>query len=127
MNIEESLEEVEQALINLQEENRTSPIIVEGKKDRNALQKLGLTGSIIIYNKGSSLPDFCDWIVANYDQVIILTDWDRKGGTLCRRMRELLKGRVDYNIDFRQRLGKYAMVKTVEGLYSWIETMKEKQ
>jgi len=126
MNVDESLEEVEKALFELKELNRTIPIIVEGKKDKKTLQKFGLKGNIIIFNRGSSLTDFCDNIASKYSEVIILTDWDRRGGALCRRMRELLKGRVKYNVEFRGQLGKNAMVRTVEGLYSWIETMKSK-
>ncbi|MFO8078273.1 MAG: hypothetical protein R6U21_06505 [Thermoplasmatota archaeon] len=70
-----------------------------------------------------SLADFSDWISEQYNEVIILSDWDRRGGSLCRWLKELLKGRVKYDVDLRQRLSKYAMIKKVEGLPSWLETI----
>jgi 5S rRNA maturation endonuclease (ribonuclease M5) len=126
MNIEESLEEVQKAIADLIEKNKTIPVIVEGKKDTKTLQQLGLKGIIIEINKGSSLTDFCDWIVINHHEIIILTDWDRRGGSLCHRMMHLLNGRIVYDTTIRERLGKHAMIKTVEGLHSWINTMNNK-
>ena len=123
MDLERCVEEVESALDELVVVNNTVPVIVEGIKDQRALKKLVLTGKIISINKGLSLSDFSDWISERYDEVIILTDWDRRGGSLCRRLKELLKGRVKYDITFRQRLSKYAMIKKVEGLPSWLETI----
>lgn len=123
MNIERCIEEVELALDELVELNNTIPVIVEGVKDRRALRSLGLTGKIITINKGISLSDLADQVSEQYDEVIILSDWDRRGGSLCRRLKELLKGRVTYDVRLRQRLSKYAMIKKVEGLPSWLETI----
>ncbi|MDG6217933.1 MAG: toprim domain-containing protein [Candidatus Thermoplasmatota archaeon] len=123
MDLERCVEEVELTLDELVEANNVVPVIVEGIKDRRALERLGLTGMIITINTGLSLSDFSDWISERYDEVIILTDWDRRGGSLCRRLKELLKGRVKYDITFRQRFSKYAMIKKVEGLPSWLETI----
>jgi 5S rRNA maturation endonuclease (ribonuclease M5) len=125
MNIDEALEEVEKTLQDLINENKIIPIVVEGKKDKKALRNLGILGKIIVYNKGKSLANFCDWIANSYTAVIILTDWDRRGGMLCHRMMELFKGRVDYNTKFREVFAKQTMTKTVEGLDSWIQTMKK--
>ena len=127
MNLDESLNEVEKALQDLQNINMNIPIIVEGKKDKQSLQKLGMKGSIIIYNKGKTLTDFCDWVAKSYRKVIILTDWDRRGGMLCHRMMELFDGRVDYDTSFREVFSKHTMIKTVEGLHSWINTIKDKK
>lgn len=123
VNLERCVEEVELALDELVEVNNSIPVIVEGVKDERALRKIGLTGEIIILNKGMSLSDFSDWLSERYDEVIILSDWDRRGGAICRRLKELLKGRVKYNLVFRQRLSKFAMIKKVEGLPSWLETV----
>ncbi len=123
MNLERCVEEVELALDELVKLNNSIPVIVEGIKDRRALRKIGLTGEIILLNKGMSLADFSDWVSEQYHEVIILSDWDRRGGSLCRRLKELFKGRVKYDVDLRQRLSKYAMIKKVEGLPSWLETV----
>lgn len=127
MDLKRALEAVERALLEVKEENKTIPIIVEGEKDIQALRLLGITGMIIRINRGMSLTDFCDWVTAHFTKIIILTDWDRRGGSLCRTMMKQLKGRVDYNTTFREILAKNAMVRTVEELPSWLFTMKGKQ
>ena len=50
MDYKKSLEEIEKALIELREENKKIPVIVEGEKDIEALKKLGLTGKIITFS-----------------------------------------------------------------------------
>ena len=124
MDIETSVEEIEQALDELCEDNKIIPIIVEGKKDVAALRYLGCRGVILTVNKGISLTAFCDEIASLYDSVILLTDWDRKGGSLCKRMMRLLKGRVIFNTLYRELFASHAMTRKVEGLPSWLETMK---
>ncbi len=126
MNLKGCIEEVKLAIDELVEMNNSVPVIVEGVKDRRALRKLGLTGKIITINKGMSLSDFSDWVSEQYEKVIILSDWDRRGGSICRRLKELLKGRVIYDVTVRQRLSKFAMIKKVEGIPSWLETMMVK-
>jgi 5S rRNA maturation endonuclease (ribonuclease M5) len=125
MNVKESLLEVEKNLQDLKTKNLTVPIIVEGKKDKTSLENLGICGTIIVYNKGKSLPDFCDWVAKKSTEVIILTDWDRRGGMLCHRMMDLFNGRVNYDTSYREVFSKHTMIKTVEGLDSWLHTMKK--
>ncbi len=126
MNYEKTLEKLEKALSELIYENRNIPIVVEGDKDLRALHKLGVNGIIISVNSGMSLTDFCDKIAQDYKDTIILTDWDRKGGYLCHTIIKNLEGRVKCNTYYREVFAKNSMIRTVEGLPSWIETMKEK-
>jgi 5S rRNA maturation endonuclease (ribonuclease M5) len=126
MNHKKSLEEFEKALIELREDSKKIPIIVEGEKDIEALKKLGISGKIITVNSGITLIDFCDKIAREFKEIIILTDWDRKGGFLCSTIKRNLEGRVVCNLHYREIFAKYAMIKTVEGLPSWFMTMNEK-
>lgn len=126
MNYEESLEEIKKSILELQEENRSIPIIVEGEKDIDALHKLDINGIIITVNSGLSIIDFCDKIASMYKEVIILTDWDRKGGFLCHMIIRNLEGRVLCNTHYREVFAKNSMIRTVEGLPSWIVTMNKK-
>ncbi len=127
MDLDISREEIEKILEDLKEENKKIPIIVEGKRDVFALQFLGCMGNIITVNKGVSLTDFCDMIASEFDSVVLLTDWDRRGGILCRRLMKLFKGRLSFNITYRQKLAKYAMVRKVESLPSWLDSMKSRK
>jgi 5S rRNA maturation endonuclease (ribonuclease M5) len=126
MDYKKSLEDIEKALIELKEENKEIPIIVEGEKDVEALHKLNINGTIIITNTGTSLTDFCDKIANKYTNIIILTDWDRRGGYLCHTIKRNLEGRVHCNIYYRGVFAKNSMIRTIEGLPSWIKTIKEK-
>jgi 5S rRNA maturation endonuclease (ribonuclease M5) len=126
MDYKKSLEELEKTILELQEENKKVPIIVEGEKDTEALRKLGINGMIISVNAGVSLTDFCDKIAQKYKHVILLTDWDRRGGYLCHTIKRNLEGRVNCNTHYREVFAKNAMIRTVEGLPSWIDTMNGK-
>lgn len=126
MDYKKSLEDLEKALSELQEENKKIPIIVEGEKDIEALRKLDITGTIISVNTGISLTDFCDKIAREYKEIIILSDWDRRGGYICHTIKKNLEGRVSCNIYYRGIFAKNSMIRTIEGLPSWIKTIKEK-
>ncbi len=126
MNYEKTLEDFEKILMELREENKSIPIIVEGEKDKQALQKLGIDGDIISYNLGMSIANFCDMIAQNHKNVIILTDWDRKGGFLCSTIRKNLEGRVKINTEFRKFFAKNSTTRTIEGLPSWLDMLKSK-
>lgn len=126
MDYKKSLEDLEKALSELREENKIIPIIVEGEKDIDALRKLEINGVIVSVNSGISITDFCDKLAAKYKDLIILTDWDRRGGYLCHTIKKNLAGRVKCNLYYREIFAKNSMVKTIEGLPSWIKTIKDK-
>lgn len=126
MDYEKSLEELEKTILELYEENKKIPIVVEGDKDIQALRKLGMDGEIISANMGVSITDFCDKLAKDFKEIIILTDWDRKGGFLCHTIKKNLEGRVSCNTHYREVFAKNSMIRTLEGLPSWINTMKER-
>ena len=126
MDYNKSLEIIEKALSELKEENKEIPIIVEGEKDIKALKKLDINGEIFSVNTGISITDFCDEIARKYKNIIILTDWDRKGGHICQLIKRNLSGRVKCNTYYREIFAKNTMTKTVEGLPSWINKINEK-
>ena len=126
MDYKKSLEDLEKIIVELQEENKTIPIIVEGEKDILALRRLGIDGTIISLNLGVSLTNFCDKLADEFKDIIILTDWDRRGGFLCHTIKRNLEGRVNCDIHYRELFARNAMIRTVEGLPSWIDTMKDK-
>ena len=126
MDYEKSLSDLEKILDDLRDKNNEIPILVEGDKDIEALKKLNITGIILCLNKGMSVTNFCDLIAKKYDKIMILTDWDKKGGQLCYKLKKNLIGRVDCITDYRKKIAQKTTIKTVEGLPSWIETIKNK-
>ena len=78
-----------QLLTNLSEDGVT--IVVEGIKDITALRGLGLSGPIYML-AGHSVVSLADEL-ANIPRLLILFDFDRRGGQLTRRLTEQLEGR----------------------------------
>ncbi len=126
MDYEASLKKIENAIEELKELNKTIPIIVEGPKDVEALHSMGIDGEIITIYKGMEIANFCDFIAANYKEIIILTDWDKQGWRLCKKLVKNLKGRTKCNTDFHKLFAENTIVKDIEGMPSSIERMKEK-
>ena len=126
MDDEQTLEELEELIGDLQVENKAIPIIVEGDKDINALRKLGLTGEIIRFNKGQSVSNFCDVIAQKHRKIILLTDWDWRGGRLGISIKQHLENRVECNMTYRQSFAQRCTCRTVEGIPSWLETLRKK-
>ena len=126
MDYKKTLEELENALQELSVMGKSIPILVEGEKDVAALVLLGINGRIIPINSGKSITDLCDWIAKNWDCIIILTDWDKQGGRLKRRIMENLQGRTSCITEFRELFAKNSTVKVLEGLPSYLQTLKKK-
>lgn len=127
MKPKERLEKIEQLLQDLIKLNRKAPIIVEGEADVRALRSLGVAGEILQINIGKGLFNLCEDISRKYDEVIILTDWDRKGGHLARVLMENLKANdVKYHTEIRAKLVYHCKkdTKDVEGLVSFLERLQ---
>lgn len=121
------LEELEDALKVLIETNCSGiPVVVEGEKDVAALRSLGLSGEIISLNVGLSIPDFCDKLSERFSEIIVLTDWDRTGGRLAGLLCSQLKGRVICDMSFREVCVRCCMVRVVEGLPSFLQTLRDR-
>ncbi|RLF69970.1 MAG: topoisomerase [Thermoplasmata archaeon] len=77
------LEAFEEWLSRAKEENLTTPILVEGRRDREALRSLGFEGEIVLLNQGHSILFVVREISRMHGRVIVLTDWDAKGNRLA--------------------------------------------
>ncbi|MDG6220459.1 MAG: topoisomerase [Candidatus Thermoplasmatota archaeon] len=123
-DLEEQLEDLERWLEDIKKE--PGPIVVEGSKDIEALRNLGIGGEILKINQGDSMVVFCERL-AGRERVIVLTDWDRKGGHLARILSEGLQANgVKYDMEYRARLSRIVKrdIKDVEGVYSHYHRLK---
>jgi len=124
---ESQLEEVEEIFRKLGKKARDTVVIVEGKKDRSSLRKLGVEGKIVcMKNSRRVLVDFLDQLKCR--EVILLVDFDAYGSALVRTITQYLEAkRVKVNTVFwksiRRLVGRY--VKDVEGLPSYVEKLKK--
>ncbi|MBI5680128.1 MAG: hypothetical protein HZC47_04455 [Methanobacterium sp.] len=63
------------------------PILIEGKKDEEALKELGINGNIIkVSGSGLKLFEIAEMAVESSSKVIILTDFDKKGDILAKKL-----------------------------------------
>ncbi|OGJ19020.1 hypothetical protein A3K73_06590 [Candidatus Pacearchaeota archaeon RBG_13_36_9] len=104
-------------------------IIVEGKKDKWALEQLGFRNIFVIHETGKSLGEKIEQIqqiCSKKDKACILTDFDKKG----KQMYLLLKSKLNesgvrmYNT-LRNSLLK-ERISHIEGLYKYMEKQEEK-
>ncbi len=80
-----------------------SIIVVEGKRDEYALQKLGFTGKICQFHSFKGLIKFAD-SMPKYKNLILLLDSDRKGRYLTKRIISQLQHRVSIDLSYRKQL-----------------------
>jgi dTMP kinase len=116
-----TLEDLSSILDELRDRPKNAVILVEGQKDRGALIALGIGGEIWQVQGGGSIFSIAENLVLQKKTAIILTDWDRKGGQLCRLIRDALKANgVSYDGSLRMRLVHISKkdVKDIESLPS---------
>ncbi len=97
--------------------NQDVPIIVEGKNDLGCLRSLDFEGNIIILNSGNSLVNFSENVAESNDEVIILTDFDRKGVEIKENLQRYMMGLgCHVDTDLWDTLRRYVPIRTVEEL-----------
>ena len=99
---EKEISEIKKFVIHLNSQ-KDSVVIVEGKRDSNALRKLGFSGKILEFHSFRGLVKFSDY-VAKYKNIILLLDGDRKGRYLTKRIIDLLAHRVKIDLSFKKKL-----------------------
>lgn len=102
--------------------NRNIAIIVEGKKDRAALEGLGIIGSNIFVLNKKPLFAVADDVAAHYKAAVILTDLDAEGRKLYGKLNTLLQ-RLGIKIDntLRNFLFKSTQLRQIEGITNIIQ------
>jgi 5S rRNA maturation endonuclease (ribonuclease M5) len=131
----EVLEGVIALLQALNELDGDAVVLVEGKKDVSALRSLGVKAPIEALNQGMELYDLLMSITGMEGDVlkleckrtvVVMTDWDRKGGLLASRVRKAC-ARLGILCDTEPRrklvhlTGRF--IRTVESLPSLVERL----
>ncbi len=97
-------------------------VIVEGKKDRIALQKLGINNIIELSKK--PLFQIVEEVSNNNDECIILTDLDKKGKEIYGKLNsDLQKHGVKIDNKFREFLFKHTKIRQIEGIGSYLKSI----
>ncbi len=99
-------------------------ILVEGPKDKKALQRLGVKNIITLKKP---LFAIVEEISAKTKECIILTDLDKKGKELYSKLsKDLKKHGVKIDNTFRNFLLKETKLKQIEGLTSYIKKFSQR-
>lgn len=120
---EETLEELGLLLEELQELARERVILVEGRKDRAALEVLGVRGEVVQVQDAGGLFGVAEELARQGKGAVILTDWDRKGGQLAELLRNALRAcAVPYDDSVRARLSMLSKkeIKDIESLPAFV-------
>ncbi len=101
--------------------NESVPIIVEGSRDVQTLRALGIRGHIVTVHSGRSIQQFCDEYSENYDEAVILTDWDSRGNQIFTMLTRFLEADWERYNHFRERLMQLAggSFREVEKMLVW--------
>ncbi len=86
-NNEIAIEEIKNFIDNLNNESlKNSIVVVEGKKDIDALNYLGFNGNLKAYHHFKGTTDFVDYCSANYKKLILLLDADQAGKAITKKI-----------------------------------------
>jgi 5S rRNA maturation endonuclease (ribonuclease M5) len=121
------LEAIELLLDDLRKRGPGVAVIVEGPRDVEALVALGVPQPIVKINTGVTLVVFCEMVAREYDSFLILTDMDRTGIQLAKRLEELLRWTgADVDVSTRRRLFKLLpyQIHEVESLESHVQRLR---
>jgi 5S rRNA maturation endonuclease (ribonuclease M5) len=106
------------------ESTKDSLILVEGKRDLEALSYLGCSGNIQIYHNYKSIVDLADNFRVKYKKLILLLDLDDTGKIMTRKISHLLNQRYIDNY-YRNKIIKITQgkIRTIEELKSFYNSM----
>lgn len=126
---EEKIEQIIAKLI--QESANGTPIIVEGKKDKDALCSLGAEGLVLTAKTGGKA--FLDVVLEieriGAREVILFLDFDRRGREGTKRLKQDFERiRVKPNVRFWQELAGLVNrdIQCVESLNAYLENLRLK-
>lgn len=116
MNSFEEKQELEEQIIELKKDSKTSLVIVEGIKDKSALNNLGIDNIVTL--KGP-LYEEIEKISKKTKQVILLVDLDKEGKKLYHTLKIGLESKgIKINDKFRNFLFK-TNLRNIEGLITY--------
>jgi dTMP kinase len=130
MNPEKRLEVLEEVLEELSDLSADHTIIVEGKKDREALADLGISGDVVAVQSGGGPLRISETVRAAGRKAVILTDWDAKGERIADELGRALSSLcVTFDGQIRARLKDVCVkdikdVESLPALYRRLSSMK---
>ncbi|MFZ3383419.1 MAG: toprim domain-containing protein [Candidatus Methanoperedens sp.] len=123
----ERLEKLEEIILELKELVKAGAIIiVEGRKDAGSLRYLGINGDIQFASQ-QPLLDLTDSLSKTGKEIVILTDWDKKGSLVARKIiKHLSAYGIVPNTKIRLKLRSLSKkrIKDVESLNNYVNKLR---
>jgi 5S rRNA maturation endonuclease (ribonuclease M5) len=123
----ERLLKLEELILELQELSDSGAIIVvEGRKDSGSLRFLGIKGEIRLATQ-QPLLEFTDLLSKSKKEIILLTDWDNKGGLMARKIIQHLSNYgILPNTAIRSKLRSLSKksIKDIESLNNYVSKLR---
>ena len=131
-SLKEKLEKIQIILSKLSDDStKGKPVIVEGKKDEQALRELGICGVVLTVKTGgkSFLEATTEIENLSVKEVVLLLDFDRRGkeGTM-RLKHDLERAKIKVNTRFWGELEAIVGrdIRCIESLPSYLSTLEQK-
>ncbi len=123
----ERLEKLEELILELKNLSDAGAIIVvEGRKDVESLRSLGINGEVKLSSQ-QPLLDFTEKLSRSGKEIVLLTDWDRKGGMVASKITDYLHAySIIPNMDIRARIGFLVKkrIKDIESLSKYMGKLR---
>lgn len=123
----ERLEKIEELILELQTlADSGAIIVVEGRRDAESLRRLGINGEIKFASR-QPLLEFAESLSGSGKEIVLLTDWDKKGGLVGRKIiKFLLSYGIMPNTDIRSRIRALVKkrIKDVESLDNYVNKLR---
>lgn len=104
------------------------PFLIEGRKDEKALKELGVTGNFLkVSGSGLKLFEIAEIAAQSSSRVVILTDFDRKGNQLAKRLSEDIQSLGSHpDLSFRRTIMGITrrFIKDIESLPRHLEQLE---
>jgi 5S rRNA maturation endonuclease (ribonuclease M5) len=130
--LKEKEEKILQVLEALAEESaKGKPIVVEGKKDVEALRALGVAGAVLTVKTGgkSFLDAVSEIEKMRVPEVILFLDFDRRGKQGTKRLKQSLeRAKIKPNTKFWRALSALVgkEIQCIESLTAYLTTLRAK-
>jgi 5S rRNA maturation endonuclease (ribonuclease M5) len=116
-----NLAELEQFVEFLNHESEIgSIVVVEGKRDLEALRSIGVNGDIVVFHNFRGISEFVHHLSIKNRKIILLLDMDRKGKILTSKILKHLNS--SYQHDYLQTKRRLAQI--TRGRIKHIEDLK---
>lgn len=123
----ETVERLRNFVVMLNEESdKGSVIVVEGRRDAEALSRIGFTGNPAVFHNFKGIADFLDCHDDFDRKIILLLDMDRTGKHLTSRLvSELQSRRHNVSLFYKKALARITngKVRHVEDLITYVPHM----